>query len=79
MKKAQGLPFNVIIIAALAIVVLIIVIVLFNSKTDDIAKDLDTCFSKGGKCISGVDGCDREIPNTKCPNTGERCCVSLSG
>ncbi len=78
-KKAQGLPFNVIIIAAIAVVVLIIVIAIFRGKTTDISQDMSSCYAKGGVCVSLDDyaeKCQQEIPNAECPE-GQVCCISL--
>ena len=79
-KKAQGLPMNVIIIAAIAIVVLIIVVVIFRARATQFAKDVESCFAKGGVCLeSPVDSkCQERIYDAKCPDEAPYCCVSLT-
>ena len=76
MKKAQGLPFNVIIMAVIAIVVLVILLAIFQSKTSDISEDLSSCFTKGGACLPLDGQCDQIIPDVDC---GEEriCCINL--
>lgn len=50
-KKSQGLPFRVIVIAAILLVVLIIIIAIFSRNTSKIATELTECESKGGICL----------------------------
>ncbi|MFC1800524.1 hypothetical protein ACFLYT_00575 [Nanoarchaeota archaeon] len=40
-KKAQGISFNVIIIAAVALIVLIVLIVIFTGRTSKVTSEID--------------------------------------
>ena len=51
MKKAQGLPMNVIIIAALALLVLVIVAVIFAGWSKIFSEGTRECKNQGGKCF----------------------------
>ena len=61
MKKAQGLPLNVIIIAAIVLIVLVVIVVIFSGKIE--------LFGKGVK--------EQESPysakNCEIPGTNRRC------
>ena len=68
LKKGQGMPVNVIIIAAIALLVLIILIVIFSGKINIFSKDYsrtsenqqkNVCGAMGGYC--GDCGSDRFI------------------
>jgi len=82
MKKAQGMPMNVIIIAALALIVLVILAVVFMNKMGGFVKETDTCVNNGGSCVDKSDGCgayQREKTgdiNYQCPK-GKICCVGV--
>lgn len=56
MAKAQGLSFNVIIVAALALLVLIVLSVIFIRQTGIFSKNVESCASKGGVCAKDVGG-----------------------
>ena len=47
-KKAQGLPINVIIIAAIALIVLVVLVAVFTGRFGIFSKSLDEC---PGNCV----------------------------
>lgn len=64
-KKAQGMPINIIIIAAIALIVLVVLVIIFTGKTGKFGKGVDeTAGSFKNMC---------EIPGTN------RECVSSTG
>jgi len=83
MKKAQSMPMNVIIVAALALIVLIILAVVFMNKMGGFVKETDTCTNNGGSCVVEKDGCGQyQVEKTgdvnyKCEK-GKICCVGIS-
>jgi hypothetical protein len=82
MKKAQGLPMNVIIIAALALLVLVIIAVIFAGWGKIFSQKTKECVATGGKCVDvcGVgDGADypTEHPTAKCDDN-QKCCIAAS-
>jgi len=58
-KKAQGLSFNVIVIAALAIIILVILIMILTGRVN-IFQQSTTCAARNGVCMVRED-------NRKCP------------
>lgn len=82
-KKGQGMPVNVIIIAAIALIVLFILVTLFTGRTKIFAENLESCASKQGICKDKP--CDKgeaTVPNTKCSQeeikAGKKiCCVQV--
>lgn len=54
MKKAQGLPMNVIIIAAIALIVLVVIVVIFTGKARTFTAETGSCASQGGKCAQSL-------------------------
>jgi hypothetical protein len=55
MKKAQGLPMNVIVIAALVLLVLIVLAIIFGGKVKEFGAGVSSCKAKGGDCKSSCD------------------------
>ena len=53
MKKAQGLPFNTIVLAVIALGVLIIVLLISTGNLGKLSKNFGSCAAKGGKCFPG--------------------------
>ena len=51
-KKAQGLPLNTIIIAALVLIVLVLLVLIFTGRINLFQKGIDTC---QGSCSSVAD------------------------
>ena len=82
-KKSQNIAINVIIIAALALVVLVVLIAIFSGMIGKSAKDLESCWLRGGVCKDTLCGPNEaEIKNTKeCPPKNEPdkkyCCVKV--
>ena len=79
-RKAQGLSFNVIIIAILALVVLVVLLAIFSQKTGKSVDTLESCEARGGNCDKDKnDGCslnEFELKNAKCSGT-KICCVNV--
>ena len=78
-KKAQGMPINVIIIAALALMVLVVVVVIFSGRVRIFSQTLEDCRAKQGDC-KNVNKCgDNEalITNVECPQDKPKCCVPV--
>lgn len=69
-RKAQGLPLNVIIIAALALIVLIVLIVIFTGRAGIFTRTLASCKDKGGFCCEGVSLTNFEECNCNVGGTG---------
>ena len=70
-KKAQGLPMNVIIIAALAIVVLVVIIVIFTGRVQLFGRGLGAC---DGQCAANRAQCPADyaaIPTKNCDDNGD--------
>lgn len=55
MKKSQGMPLNVIVIAALAILVLVVLSIILINYYGKGVNQLDSCTSQGGQCCSSDD------------------------
>ena len=49
-KRAQGMPINVIIIAALALIVLVVLAVIFTGRVKIFSESLQSCAAKQGSC-----------------------------
>jgi len=65
MRRAQGLPLNVIILALLGLAVLVILIVMLSTKTGQFNKAQD-CVARGGTCVYPTD----PAKGVTCPTTG---------
>jgi hypothetical protein len=52
-KKAQGMPINIIIIAAISLLVLVILVIIFTGRTGMFAKETGNCVNVGGTCTTG--------------------------
>ena len=79
-KKAQGMPINVIIIAALALIVLFVLIYIFTSQSGKTVSTLESCAGVGGRCTEEGRMClDNEVEktNSKCPKDTQKCCIKL--
>ena len=82
-KKGQGLPINVIIIAALALVVLVVLVLMFTGRFQLFSEGLQNCLVKGGSCEPASSGCkpnEAPIINTNCENEKVKgiCCVKVT-
>ena len=80
-KKAQGMPINVIIIAALALMVLVVVVVIFSGRVRIFSQNLESCTAKQGQCEKGPICLNNKalITNTDCDTKRpkEICCVEV--
>lgn len=82
-KKSQNIAINVIIWAALALIVLVVLIAMFSGIMGKSAKNLESCWLRGGQCKECPCGANEaEVKNTKeCPPEGENnakcCCVNV--
>jgi len=76
-KNSQGMPLNVIIIAAILLAVLVVVIVIFTKGSSIFAKDILSCENKGGDCVA-KDKCQYQKSNFVCANREEICCINPS-
>lgn len=65
MKKAQGLPMNVIIIAAIALLVLVVLSIIFVSNVSNTGKAINNCQEVGGTCRSAAFGCENNEKLTR--------------
>ncbi|MBW3014930.1 hypothetical protein KY330_00750 [Candidatus Woesearchaeota archaeon] len=89
MKKGQGMPLNVIIIAIIVILVGIVLIAVFNRYITGETGRLESCVAKGGQCklrVNNVEGsgCNKEtevyLPKTDCEKgTNKDCCLKVLG
>lgn len=79
MKKAQGLPLNTIVIAAIAVLVLVIVVLFFAGKFGDSNKALEDCSAKGGEFSSSASCSNGGVPTpTGSDNDAEKyCCIKI--
>ena len=78
MKKAQGLPLNTIVIAAIAIIVLIIVVLFFSGKFGQSSAALEDCEAKGGVLKAAASDCpENTIPTPTGGEDKKYCCIQL--
>lgn len=81
-KKSQ-IAINTIIWAALALVVLVVAIAIFSGMMGKSAKDLESCWLRGGGCQKDSCGSNQaEVKNTKeCKEGSDKpyCCVQVFG
>ena len=82
-KKSQNIAINMIVWAALALIVLFVAIAIFSGMMGKSAKDLESCWLRGGGCSDTACGHDEaEIKNTKECKEGSKkpyCCVKVFG
>ncbi|MBS3176893.1 hypothetical protein J4457_06685 [Candidatus Woesearchaeota archaeon] len=90
-QKAQGLPLNVIILAAIGLIVMVVIIMIFYRESGETSATLKSCFTQGGKCVpasgdkSAEDVCVDDVNNpgrvlvgaTGGCNSGDVCCLRL--
>lgn len=82
-KKSQGMPVNVIIIAALALIVLVVLVAIFTGRVRIFSQSLESCAAKQGQCYEK--SCPPNmalVTNTNCPegdpNPNKKiCCVQV--
>ena len=83
-RKAQGLPLNVIIVALIGLVVLVILLAIVSGKMKVFGKKAADCKTKGGECKTKAQ-CDestdrfRQIEGTDCDkdNALNVCCLTI--
>ena len=76
LKKAQGLPLNIIIIAIILLIVMAVVIFIFLGGARDFDKGLKNCEAKGGVCKPQCASDEIALPSI-CPE-GELCCIPVN-
>ena len=83
LRKGQGLPINVIIIAALLLVTLIVVLGIFTGKFGKFSRDVESCTIKGGICRDNcneinekaIEGSCTDLTGKTSPN--KKCCIKV--
>ena len=78
-KRGQGMPVNVIIIAAISLIVLFVLIIMFTGQSSKTVSTLESCQGIAGQCKKNSPGClegEGEKINVKCPS-GEKCCIRV--
>ena len=66
-RKAQGMPLNIIIIAAICLIVLVILTVIFIGRMGKTREEIDRCQTNGGTCEPACTGeYSRETSSYKC-------------
>ena len=76
MKKAQGLPLNAIVIAALVLIVLVVLILVFTGRIGSFVGGVQNCGAQGGSCKASCD--PKEAPlggQTSCAVSTPACCI----
>ena len=82
-KRAQGMPINVIIVAALALIVLVVLATIFTGRVKIFSESLQSCAAKQGSCepYTGTPKCPSSnqavITNTDCDTQKKVCCVQV--
>ena len=83
MKKAQGLPLNIIIIAVIVLIVLVVMIAIFTGRIRLFPSAVQSCQGKGGSCYDTP--CTQlnlaSILNHDCEKTEDKqyCCINVTG
>jgi len=77
-KKSQGLPINIIIIAALGLAVLFVLIIIFSNQSGKTISTLESCGGKGGQCREKecLDG-EVQVSTAKCDTKMPICCIRV--
>lgn len=78
-RKAEGLSFNMLVLAIIALVALVVLIAVFVHQTSPVSTSIADCSLRGGSCQVS---CDKTTSSTaydvECPKKGEICCIKLS-
>ncbi|HLD43397.1 MAG TPA: hypothetical protein VJB08_05435, partial [Candidatus Nanoarchaeia archaeon] len=77
MKKAQGLPLNAIVIAALVLIVLVVLILVFTGRIGSFVGGVQNCEAQGGSCKASCDPTEAPLGDrdqTSCGATAV-CCI----
>lgn len=78
-RESQGMPVNVIIIAAISLIVLFVLVMIFTGQSGKTVKTLESCEGIAGQCKEILRGClegEVEKINVKCP-AGQKCCIKV--
>lgn len=81
LKKSQGLPLNVIILAILALIVLVVLLTIFSKQSGKSIKVFEDCKARGGECRAASSGClENEVKAgiAECTEKDTVCCISIS-
>ncbi|MEK6943187.1 MAG: hypothetical protein AABX00_03945 [Nanoarchaeota archaeon] len=83
-RKAQGMPLNVIIIAALGLIVLVILAVMFSGESKKFSAGISSCAAKQGTCQQKACDDEQVTINGVCPEKGQStdlkyCCAKVLG
>ena len=76
-KKAQGLPVNVIIIAIIVLIVLVVLVAIFTGKMGEWIGGIKSCTNIGGNCRTSCFTTEKEVINTDCSKTDQKCCIPI--
>lgn len=76
MKKAQGMPMNLIVVAAIAIIVMVVLIAIFWGKITDFTSSTSSCIEKKGNC-EVAQNCDGSIIGQMDCDDGQVCCITF--
>ena len=79
-RKSQGLPMNVIIIAAIVLIALIVIIAVFTGRFGIFSKNMKSCEMNGGNCVKPGE-CENAPVDFECPEGKEKkvCCITSGG
>ena len=80
MKKAQGLPFSVIVIAIIVLIVAVVVSLIFVKYVRDSSSEFSSCSLKGGTCEDKCTDTQAKFDNTDCSQRTDNkklCCVQV--
>jgi len=78
-KKSQGLPINMIIIAAIVLIVLVVLITIFTGRAGVFTESMKSCEQNGGTCVPKGE-CENMPANFKCSDKGKPdCCIRTGG
>ena len=81
MKKAQGLPLNTIVIAALVLLVLVILALILTGKLGTFAQRTNECATNGGSCTTAICDANKQLSSFTCPKTAsgqaQNCCLAI--
>lgn len=81
LKKSQGLPINVIILAILALIVLVVLLAIFSKQSGKSINVFEDCKARGGECRSASSGCladEIKMTIAECQQKTEVCCISIN-
>ncbi len=78
-RKAQGLPINIIVIAAISLIAVVILIYMLGNASGTFSKAAFSCESKDGECME-ESSCHYEKTGFACPEKDSNqkivCCIN---